>query len=55
MPSSGFTVSLFIADLAFADQPALLDAAKVAIIISAAVAGLASVVTFRLIAARQPG
>ncbi len=51
----GFTVSLFIADLAFADQPALLDAAKVAIIISAAVAGLASVVTFRLIAARQPG
>jgi NhaA family Na+:H+ antiporter len=50
----GFTVSLFIADLAFADQPTLLDAAKVAIIISAAVAGLASTVTFRLAAARQP-
>ena len=50
----GFTVSLFIADLAFADQPTLLDAAKVAIVVSAAIAGLASIVTFRLVAARQP-
>jgi NhaA family Na+:H+ antiporter len=50
----GFTVSLFIADLAFAAQPALLDAAKLSIMVSAAIAGLVSVLTFRVVAARQP-
>jgi len=49
----GFTVSLFIADVAFADQPALLDAAKVGIMVSAVVAGLASYLTFRFLSGRR--
>ena len=49
----GFTVSLFIADVAFADEPALLDAAKVGIMVSAAVAGLASYLTFRFVSRRR--
>src|SRR5262245_57340939 len=48
----GFTVALFIADLAFADRPDLLDAAKVGVIVAAMLAGAASWVTFRLIARR---
>ena len=44
----GFTVSLFIADLAFADDRALLDAAKVGIMVSAVLAGAGSYLTFRL-------
>jgi Na+:H+ antiporter, NhaA family len=50
----GFTVSLFIAEVAFADQPALLDAAKIAIMVSALLAGTASYLTFRLVARRAP-
>jgi len=42
------TLAVFIADLAFAHQRALLDAAKVGIMLSAAVAGGASYLTFRL-------
>ena len=49
----GFTVSLFIADLAFAGRPDLLDAAKVGIIASAVLAGAASYVTFRVLARRD--
>jgi NhaA family Na+:H+ antiporter len=45
----GFTVALFIADVAFAGEPALLDAAKIAIISSAVLAGAASYITFRLL------
>ena len=44
----GFTVSLFIADLAFAGQPALLDAAKIGIMASAVLAGVASYVVLRV-------
>jgi len=49
----GFTVALFIADLAFADRPALLDAAKVGVIAAAILAGAASWLTFRVIDARR--
>ena len=42
----GFTVSLFIADLAFVDDPTLLNAAKVGIMVSALLAGFASYITF---------
>jgi NhaA family Na+:H+ antiporter len=45
----GFTVALFIADLAFAGQPLLLDAAKVGVIVAAMLAGGASWLTFRLL------
>jgi NhaA family Na+:H+ antiporter len=44
----GFTVSLFIAELAFHDDRVLLDAAKVGIMVSAVLAGVASYVTFRV-------
>jgi NhaA family Na+:H+ antiporter len=50
----GFTVSLFIADLAFADRPDLLDAAKVGIMAAAVLAGAASWLTFRALGRRQP-
>src|SRR3954468_2791473 len=49
----GFTVALFIADLAFADRPELLDAAKVGVIVAAIIAGLASWLTLRLVDARR--
>jgi NhaA family Na+:H+ antiporter len=49
----GFTVALFIADLAFAGQPLLLDAAKVGVIVAAMLAGGASWLTFRLLGSRQ--
>jgi NhaA family Na+:H+ antiporter len=51
----GFTVALFIADLAFADQPLLLDAAKVGVIVAAMFAGAASWLTFRLLDSRRAG
>jgi NhaA family Na+:H+ antiporter len=50
----GFTVSLFVADLAFAGDPALLDAAKVGIMVASLLAGVASVVTFRVVGRAQP-
>jgi Na+:H+ antiporter, NhaA family len=43
----GFTVGLFIAGLAFADRPSLLDEAKVAILLGSAIAGVAATVIFR--------
>ena len=49
----GFTVALFIADLAFAGRPELLDAAKVGVIVAAVLAGAASWLTFRLVDARR--
>jgi Na+/H+ antiporter NhaA len=49
----GFTVALFIADLAFADQPLLLDSAKVGVIVAAMLAGAASWLTFRLLGSRR--
>jgi NhaA family Na+:H+ antiporter len=49
----GFTVALFIADLAFAGQPLLLDAAKVGVIVAAMLAGGASWLTFRLLGRRE--
>jgi NhaA family Na+:H+ antiporter len=49
----GFTVALFIADLAFAGRPDLLDAAKVGVIVAAIVAGAASYLTFRLVDRRR--
>ena len=49
----GFTVALFIADLAFADHPELLDAAKVGVIVAAILAGAASWLTFRLVETRR--
>jgi NhaA family Na+:H+ antiporter len=49
----GFTVSLFVADLAFADDPALLNAAKVGIMVAAVLAGVASWLTFRVLDRRE--
>jgi Na+/H+ antiporter NhaA len=49
----GFTVALFIADLAFTDHPELLDAAKVGVIVAAILAGAASWLTFRLVETRR--
>jgi Na+/H+ antiporter NhaA len=46
-------VALFIADLAFAGRPDLLDAAKVGVIVAAIVAGAASYLTFRLVDRRR--
>jgi NhaA family Na+:H+ antiporter len=49
----GFTVSLFVANLAFADDPTLLDAAKVGIMAAAILAAIASWLTFRALDRRQ--
>jgi NhaA family Na+:H+ antiporter len=46
-------VSLFVADLAFADDPALLNAAKAGIMVAALLAGVASWLTFRVLDRRQ--
>ena len=43
----GFTVSLFIAGLAFEDQPALLADAKMAVLAGSAIIGVAGLVTLR--------
>ena len=43
----GFTVSLFIAALAFEDQPALLADAKMAVLAGSAIIGVAGLVTLR--------
>ena len=45
----GFTVSLFIAGLAFEDQPALLADAKMAVLAGSAIIGVAGLVTLRLL------
>ncbi|MGZ4149067.1 MAG: Na+/H+ antiporter NhaA [Actinomycetota bacterium] len=44
----GFTVALFIAELAFEDTPALLDEAKVAILFASLVAGIVGWVVLRI-------
>ena len=44
----GFTMSIFIANLAFSDDQALLDSAKVGIIIGSLLSGIAGYVTLRL-------
>jgi len=44
----GFTMSIFIANLAFADSPALLDSAKVGVLAGSLVAGLAGYLFLRL-------
>jgi NhaA family Na+:H+ antiporter len=46
----GFTVALFIAGLAFAGQPALLDQAKVGILGGSLVAGIVGSIVLRLTA-----
>lgn len=43
----GFTMSIFIANLAFKDNPALLDSAKVGILIGSLIAGLAGFLLLR--------
>ncbi|MEX0985563.1 MAG: Na+/H+ antiporter NhaA [Actinomycetota bacterium] len=43
----GFTVALFVAELAFPDAPELLDEAKVAILVGSAVAGIAGQLVLR--------
>ncbi|HEX6843627.1 MAG TPA: Na+/H+ antiporter NhaA, partial [Actinomycetota bacterium] len=49
----GFTVALFIAELAFPEDPALLERAKVAILVASALAGVIGYVVLR--GARSPG
>ncbi len=44
----GFTVALFIAELAFEQTPALLDEAKVAILFASVVAGVVGWIVLRL-------
>jgi NhaA family Na+:H+ antiporter len=44
----GFTMSIFIANLAFSDNQALLDSAKIGIIIGSLLSGVAGYVTLRL-------
>jgi Na+:H+ antiporter, NhaA family len=57
----GFTVALFIASLAFAGHPELLDEAKVGILAGSLLAGVAGVLVLRLTAplrgaaAEEPG
>lgn len=46
----GFTVALFIAQLAFPGQPALLDQAKLGILLGSLVSGLAGVAVLRFVA-----
>jgi NhaA family Na+:H+ antiporter len=43
----GFTMSIFIANLAFKDNPALLDSAKVGILIGSLIAGLTGFLLLR--------
>lgn len=45
----GFTMSIFVANLAFSSQPALLDSAKVGILLGSLIAGLAGYIVLRLI------
>jgi NhaA family Na+:H+ antiporter len=45
----GFTVALFIADLAFEDQPLLLGQAKIAILVASVIAGVAGWLIFRTV------
>ena len=49
----GFTVGLFIAELAYGGSPVLLAQAKVAIMIASAIAGVASIVFFNVVASRR--
>jgi NhaA family Na+:H+ antiporter len=44
----GFTVALFIAELAFSEHPALLAEAKLAILVGSLVAGLLGYVILRV-------
>ena len=44
----GFTMSIFVANLAFFDQPALLDSAKVGILLGSFIAGLSGYLVLRL-------
>jgi len=44
----GFTMSIFVANLAFFDQPALLDSAKVGILLGSLIAGLSGYLVLRL-------
>ncbi|MEA3075199.1 MAG: Na+:H+ antiporter, NhaA family [Actinomycetota bacterium] len=50
----GFTVSLFVAVLAFAGEPALVDSAKVGVLLASTIAALAAFATFSLVGRRQP-
>jgi NhaA family Na+:H+ antiporter len=49
----GFTVGLFIAGLAFADHPVLLNEAKVAILLASTIAGIAGTLTLRSVTRRR--
>jgi NhaA family Na+:H+ antiporter len=50
----GFTVSIFISELAFTD-PALVDEAKIGILAASALAGIAGYVTLRVVSGAAPG
>jgi len=50
----GFTVALFVADLAFGDAPALLEASKMAILSASLLAGVIATVVLRSLG-RSPG
>jgi NhaA family Na+:H+ antiporter len=50
----GFTVSIFISELAFTDQ-ALVDEAKIGVLAASALVGIAGYVTLRLVSRPEPG
>lgn len=50
----GFTVSLFISELAFEDQPRLEDAAKLAVLVASVVASVVGAAVFALAGRRSP-
>jgi NhaA family Na+:H+ antiporter len=51
----GFTMSIFITNLAFADQPAIVDSSKLAVLIASSVAALLGLAWLRLVPRRETG
>lgn len=49
----GFTMSIFITNLAFAGQPALIDASKMAVLLASVVAGVLGLASLRFATARR--
>lgn len=50
----GFTMALFVAELAFATRPDLLDVAKIGVLIASATAAVAALVLGRVLLAATP-
>ena len=51
----GFTMSIFITNLAFADHAAMVTSSKLAVLIASSVAGLLGLVWLRLVPGRRNG